>query len=74
MPTSVFSDSVNSAFDEAAKQASADEVHRIKVTIDQQEVEIQSFFLHSARVSRGDGETCHTMRQSSSNAPRNITL
>jgi glycosidase len=42
MPTSVFSDSVKSAFDEAAKQASADEVHHIKVTIDQHEVEIQT--------------------------------
>jgi glycosidase len=42
MPTSVFSESVKSAFDIAANQASADEVHRITVTIDEQEVEIQT--------------------------------
>src|SRR5258707_414574 len=42
MPTSVFSDPDNSAVDEAAKQAGADEVHRIKVRIDQQEVKIQT--------------------------------
>ena len=42
MPTSVFSEPVKSAFDEAANQAGADEAHRIKVTIDQQEVEIQT--------------------------------
>ena len=42
MPTSVFSDSVQSAFDIAAEQASADEPHRIDVIIDQRQVQIRT--------------------------------
>ena len=40
MTKSVFSDSVNNAFDMAAEQASADEPHRINVTIDGRQVPI----------------------------------
>ena len=42
MQTSVFSDLVNSAFDMAAEQASADEPHRIDVIIDGRSVQIRT--------------------------------
>ena len=43
MPTSVFSDSIlQSAFDIAAEQASADEPNRIDVIIDQRQVQIRT--------------------------------
>ena len=42
MQTSVFSDLVNSAFDLAAEQASAEEPHRINVTIEGRRVQIRT--------------------------------